>query len=97
MTARDAECLQEYESFWKKIVETDGQIDKVKVARELHDYRRMLQSVPVVYKPVTGGRLSNPNSPADWVIEVADEWAAQRAEWSKIEGQALSDPEEGTT
>jgi hypothetical protein len=55
---------QVYEEFWKPIVETEGQLDKDKVMRELSDYRFLLQEVPKVYCHVSGGVISYPNTHA---------------------------------
>lgn len=64
---------QVYEEYWKDLVETDGQLDKDKVMRELADYYFMLEQVPKVYMHVSGGRISKPNTYAFEVIQQHDE------------------------
>lgn len=78
-----------YDSFWKKIVETDGQLDVDKVARELSDYKLMLDQVPLVYAHVSGGLLSKPFYDAAAVIRIAEENVRQRIEWAVMEAHAL--------
>ena len=59
---------QNYEEFWKDLVETDGVLDLDKIQRELSDYHFMLEEVPKVYCSVSGGMISKPNTYAFEVI-----------------------------
>jgi hypothetical protein len=74
-----------YDSFWKKLVETDGQLDLQKVANELADYKFLLDQVPKVYMHVTGGKLSKPNYPAAAVIACAEDAFAQRVQFAVMD------------
>lgn len=76
-----------YDSFWKKLVETDGELDLNKVANELSDYKVLLTQVPKVYMHVTGGKLSKPNYPAAAVIECAEDAVAMRVEFAVMEAR----------
>lgn len=80
-----------YDTFWKNVVETDGQLDIEKVARELHDYKMLLDQVPLVYKHITGGLLSKPHYRADAVIEVAEERTSQRIDDALAEARVIWD------
>lgn len=66
--------VETYHDFWADLVETDGQLDFDKVARELHDYRTAISQVGLAYDSLTGGRLSKPNSDAGYVIDFATRW-----------------------
>ena len=61
-----------YDMFWRDLVETDGQLDRDKVARELADYHFIIQQLPLVYEHVTGGRMSKHMYFANDVIREAD-------------------------
>jgi len=64
---------EEYEDFWKRIVENDnGFIDLDKVKKELADYSSLMSSVALVYDHVTGGRISKTNTLPEVVIQEAD-------------------------
>ena len=70
----DRDHMADYRQFWAGLVETGGQLDLDKVARELHDYRHVIGQVPLVYDHITGGRLTKPNYFADDVIGAAIEY-----------------------
>lgn len=72
MSAEDYETT--FAEFWEDIVGLPGGIiDVEQVKRELHDYKMLLDSVPLVYSHVTGNRISKPNTHPDAVIAEADE------------------------
>lgn len=52
------EVEEEYNNFWKEIVEKDGFLDTEQVKKELYDFSRLLRNASVVYCEVTGGRMS---------------------------------------
>jgi hypothetical protein len=54
----DEDCLKNYDEFWRELVEMDGQIDVLKLARELHDFYRVMHTFAVVYCEITGDRCS---------------------------------------
>ena len=58
----------DYNELWRDIVETDGQLDPKKVKRELYDYSVVMREVSKVYDELTGGRISEPNTAAGFVI-----------------------------
>lgn len=62
--ARDVN--QSYNTFWKDLVETNGQLDIEKVKKELCDYEFLLDNVPIVYEEICG--LSYPNYPASTIL-----------------------------
>ncbi len=67
------EVQEEYDNFWKDIVEKDGVLDKEAVMNELADYKVLLHNVPIVYSHVTHGRISKQLTDADVVCSVADD------------------------
>ena len=64
---------QNYEEFWKEIVEKDGNLDLDQIKRELFDFHRLIQNVPKVYDHVTGGAVTKPLTDPSIVCELADE------------------------
>lgn len=70
-----------YNTFWKGIVETDGVLDKDAVMRELSDFHTLIQNVPLVYDHATRGRITKPNTSADFVIREIDE--SERRSWNE--------------
>ena len=58
-----------YDEFWKDIIEPDGIIDFDQVKRELYDYRTCLMEVPKVYDEITNGKISKPNTTAEYVLD----------------------------
>lgn len=69
----DAIVEENWKNFWAPICCPDGKLDMLQVKRELHDYSIALTQVPRVYDHITGGRLTKPNSAADYVIAEADQ------------------------
>lgn len=64
------EYLKAYDEFWKGIVENpDGTLNKDQVARELFDYRHLMDSAGEVYCELSG--FSKPNTAPGYVIEEA--------------------------
>jgi hypothetical protein len=69
-----------FDAFWADIVlGPDGELNLDQVKRELHDYKMLLNEVPLVYQSVTGGVISKPNTLAREVIALADEVCEERA------------------
>lgn len=86
--ATEGDYLRTYDEFWRDLVETDGQLDRDKVARELHDYSHLIKEVPKAYVHVTGGTMSYPNYYASDVCAVADEHYQRVAEQDAAEETA---------
>jgi hypothetical protein len=60
---------EEYNAFWKEIVEDDaGNINKEQLMKELYDFSFMLREVPKVYMAISGNNLSYPTYHAETVI-----------------------------
>jgi hypothetical protein len=55
------------------------------VARELYDYKRMMQEVGVAYEALTCGRVTKPNTLAQHVIDIAQECQAEAQDQSITE------------
>lgn len=54
---------QEYEEFWKNIVENeDGTLNKDQVMRELSDYSMVMDNCASAYSTMTNGRISKQNT-----------------------------------
>ena len=54
---------EEYEEFWKDIVENeDGTLNKDQVMRELSDYSMVMNNCTRAYYTMTNGRISKPNT-----------------------------------
>lgn len=69
----DKEVQQVYDSFWKELLETNGQLDTDKVKSELFDYRTILGEVCKVYDELTMGRFTKPNTRAECIIDAVRE------------------------
>lgn len=76
---------QEYERFWKGIVERDGVLDFEQVKRELYDYSQLLERIPVLYCRLTDGAISKPNTDIDVVYNLAEEVFERGYECPKCE------------
>lgn len=63
---------QDYESFWKELVEKDGKLDPDSVKRELFDYHNLMKNATRVYCHITDGMISKLNTDPDVVIAEAD-------------------------
>jgi len=61
---------EDYDEFWKDIVEKDGVINMEQVKKELSDFHFMMQQVPEVYMEVTGGKISKCNTYAFEIINI---------------------------
>ena len=70
----DNEVQSNWEQNWKDIlVLPDGSIDVEQLKKELHDFSRMMDTIPLVYEHITGGKLSKCLYDAQTVISCADE------------------------
>ena len=58
-----------YDDFWKVIIEPNGEIDFEQVKKELYDYRIVMQEVSKVYLEITDGKLSKPNTSAQYILD----------------------------
>lgn len=67
----------DYQSFWKDLVETDDVMDPEKVKAELYDFHFMMHEVPKVYCHITGNLLSKTMYYASTVIAQADDYAQE--------------------
>lgn len=68
----DAQALDIFQKFWKPLVcDSRGRVDRVKLARELADYKMILGFTSKVYDHITGGLISKPNTLPEVVIQVA--------------------------
>lgn len=67
--------LNQYNERWAAIVESDGQLDREKVARELADYSIVLREVGNAYCRLTGDRISKPHTKAEHVVTFARQHA----------------------
>lgn len=68
------EIDKNYDEFWKAILEdSDGNIDKEQLKRELSDFSFILGELPKVYSAVTGGHVSKPMTYAYAVIQEYEE------------------------
>lgn len=66
-----------YDEFWKDIIEKDGVVNLDQVKRELYDFLQMMVNAGKVYCHVTCGQISKPNTNADAVIAIHDEFRSE--------------------
>lgn len=64
---------QQYQEFWKEIIEKDGVIDIEQVKKELHDFSFIIDQVSEVYSAVSQGLLSKSMYYASVIIEQLEE------------------------
>lgn len=69
----DEEVEQVYGTFWKEIVESNGELDLAQVKKELHDFHIMIEEVPKVYMHVTGSQVSKHLTDSEVVCSLADD------------------------
>jgi len=75
------EYMQDYESFWKRIVEhPDGTLNKDQVARELADAVTLQRHLSEIYSEVSSGRVSKPFTLPSVVTEMFHEALAEAAD-----------------
>lgn len=74
MKAEQRDYKQDYEDYWKDVVENDiGELNKDQVMRELSDYSILISSMSIILDHVTSGRISKPLTLPEIVCQVADE------------------------
>lgn len=70
--------VKTYHDYWQELVEDkNGNLDKDKVMRELHDYHTLIEQVPKVYEYVTGGATANPMVLPEVIKSLADDWVQE--------------------
>jgi hypothetical protein len=67
-----SDYMKTYREFWAPLVETNGVLDLDRVARELSDYRVVMEELSRAYDELTGGALSKPNTAAAHVIDFTE-------------------------
>jgi hypothetical protein len=92
---KEKDYKQDYEEFWKDLVEVNGKLDKDAIMRELSDYSFMLEQVPLVYCEVTNSRISKPNTYAFEVIGQFNE-LYDRKDWYEDDLKDILDEEKTT-
>ena len=77
-TDKDVEKV--WQEFWVPVLYPAGYesvasdaLDLEQVKRELYDFKRVMDEVDKVYIHVTGGKFSKCLTPAQWIIDAADE------------------------
>lgn len=63
---------EEYENFWKDIIEVDGAPDMLQIKKELYDFSQVMEFVPKVYCHITHSKISKILTLPDVVMSVAD-------------------------
>ena len=84
---RDADYKANWSNYWTHIVAPDGEVNLDQVQRELSDYGRLLDAVPLVYMHATGGLVSKPLTDPSAVCSLIDDHV------SKIVEDAVKDSE----
>lgn len=65
---------QTWIDFWRDLCTYgNAELNLDQIKRELHDYRTLLQNIPLVYDEITGGQISKPNTDPVFVIAAVDE------------------------
>lgn len=64
---------QDYEMFWKDIVEKDGEVDLDQVKKELYDYHLLMREVTKVYSELTNSLFSKPHTRAELIIDTIND------------------------
>lgn len=71
---KEKDYKEEYEEFWKDIVENkDGTLNKDQVMRELSDYSMVMDNCARAYCLMTNGRISKQNTKFFEVENIFDE------------------------
>ena len=81
-----------YNEFWKEIVEKNGELDLNQIKKELSDYSFILDQLPKIYCHVTGGLLSKHMYFAGTIIQVFEERQSELFEdllKDELEGKQL--------
>lgn len=78
--AREADYYEDWRTYWADIVAPFGEINLDQVQRELSDYGRLLDAVPLVYMHATGGQVSKPLTDPSVVCSLIDEHAREIVE-----------------
>lgn len=73
---RCASCQLEvdknFDSFWRKLIYPNGELDVEEMKGDLNDYSFLMEQASIVYDHITGGQLSKTNYFAETVIQQAD-------------------------
>ena len=71
---------EEFEKWWKPLLQTDGQWDEEKIKNELHDLVFAFTQISIVYCHVTAGNLSKGNYFAGTITRMFDDQMAKSYE-----------------
>lgn len=85
----DLEVQNNYESFWKEIVENpDGTLNKEQVMRELHDFTKLIDNLSKIYCYISGNVVSKPMTHAEIVLQLFEEQLKESYECGYKDGRA---------
>lgn len=73
ITVQRKNVEENYNEFWKDIIEKDGEIDKEQLMKELHDFSFLLEQIPFIFMHATGGKMSKVFYTSETVKAVIDE------------------------
>lgn len=83
-TTVEPEVQEEYDNFWKPIVEYDGSMNPYLVMRELADYSNLMHAAQAVYCSITGNRVSKMSTTADGVLQAHEDYLRDlRKRWGE--------------
>ena len=74
ITATNKDYRQEYEEFWKEIVEDEnGNLDKEQVMKELSDFSMVIDNCTQAYSLLSKCKISDPTTKFYEVVKIFDE------------------------
>ena len=77
----DKDIQDNFDEFWQEIVCPNGEWNYDQIKKELFDFYNIIGQVSLVYDAITHGRISKPGTPADAVINCADEMRQREIQW----------------
>lgn len=67
--ATDKEVIQNYDKFWKEIIEPNGVLDMIQLKKELFDFSTVMKEVSKVYYEISNGKFSKPNTASEYILQ----------------------------
>lgn len=67
--ATNKEIVENYNMYWKDIIEPKGMLDMVQLQRELFDFSIVIEEVTKVYIEISNGKFSKPNTNSIYILQ----------------------------
>lgn len=94
MLTNETNAATIYDTFWKDLIEVDGQINLEQLQKELADFYLLIDNISKVYDHITNGQVSIPLTDPNVVIRLSDDCYGGLIHDADVYGEYIEDYQE---